>query len=55
MAAMRAQGVLVKDVGKMSPILSNCLRLTVGTMQENALMLAALQSALSEGARWPKA
>jgi histidinol-phosphate aminotransferase len=54
-AAMRLQGVLIKDVGKMSPLLSNCLRITVGAPQENALMLGALVSALSPGARWPDA
>jgi histidinol-phosphate aminotransferase len=38
--------VLVKNVGKMHPLLANCLRLTVGTPDENAQMLAALQLAL---------
>ncbi len=43
---MKAQGVLVKNVSKMHPLLANCLRLTVGTAGENALMLAALQKSL---------
>jgi histidinol-phosphate aminotransferase len=43
---MKAQGVLVKNVSKMHPLLANCLRLTVGTDSENTLMLAALQSSL---------
>jgi histidinol-phosphate aminotransferase len=43
-ASMKAQGVLIKDVSKMHPILANCLRLTVGSPQENQHMLAALQA-----------
>jgi hypothetical protein len=35
--------VLVKNVSKMHPLLDNCLRLTVGTPEENALLLAALK------------
>ncbi len=36
--------MLVKNVGKMHPLLANCLRLTVGTAEENAQMIAALQA-----------
>ena len=43
---MRARGVLVKNVSKMHPLLANCLRLTVGTADENARMLQALQASL---------
>ncbi len=43
---MKARGVLVKNVSKMHPSLADCLRLTVGTAEENAQMLAALQAAL---------
>jgi histidinol-phosphate aminotransferase len=43
---MKARGVLVKNVSKMHPLLAGCLRLTVGTADENAQMLAALQSTL---------
>ena len=43
---MRARGVLVKNVSKMHPLLANCLRLTVGTADENAQMLQALQDSL---------
>ena len=43
---MRERGVLVKNVSKMHPLLANCLRLTVGTADENAQMLAALQQSL---------
>lgn len=45
-AGMKARGVLVKDVSKMHELLANCLRLTVGTPDENAQMLAALQASL---------
>jgi histidinol-phosphate aminotransferase len=47
-AAMRARGVLIKDVGRMSPLLANCLRLTVGTPDENDALLSALATALSD-------
>ena len=43
---MKAQGVLVKNVSKMHPLLANCLRLTIGTADENLLMLAALEKSL---------
>ena len=43
---MKALGVLVKNVSKMHPLLANCLRLTVGTAEENRQLLAALQNSL---------
>jgi histidinol-phosphate aminotransferase len=43
-AHLKAQGILVKNISKMHPLLTNCLRLTVGTPDENAKMLAALRS-----------
>ena len=43
---MKAHGVLVKNVSKMHPLLANCLRLTVGTADENAQLLRALQASL---------
>jgi histidinol-phosphate aminotransferase len=43
---MRSRGVLVKNVSKMHPLLADCLRLTVGTADENAQMLAALKESL---------
>jgi len=43
---MKTAGVLVKNVSKMHPLLANCLRLTVGTADENARMLAALEASL---------
>jgi histidinol-phosphate aminotransferase len=43
---MKAHGILVKNVSKMHELLANCLRLTVGTSDENARMLAALEASL---------
>jgi histidinol-phosphate aminotransferase len=39
--------VLIKNVSKMHPLLVNCVRLTVGTPDENAQMLAALKLVLN--------
>jgi histidinol-phosphate aminotransferase len=44
---LKAHQVLVKNVSKMHPLLANCLRLTIGTPEENKQLLAALQAALS--------
>jgi histidinol-phosphate aminotransferase len=46
-AGLRQRGVLVKNVGGMHPLLRNCLRLTVGTADENTQLLGALRSALA--------
>ncbi|BEP63252.1 histidinol-phosphate transaminase [Variovorax sp. V213] len=43
---MKTRGILVKNVSKMHELLANCLRLTVGTADENARMLAALEASL---------
>jgi histidinol-phosphate aminotransferase len=43
---MKARKVLVKNVSRMHPLLAGCLRLTVGTADENTQMIAALQSTL---------
>jgi histidinol-phosphate aminotransferase len=43
---MKARGVLVKNVSKMHPLLAHCLRLTVGTFDENSKMIVALQESL---------
>jgi histidinol-phosphate aminotransferase len=44
--AMKARGVLVKNVSKMHELLANCLRVTVGSADENAQLLAALKDSL---------
>ena len=43
---MKQQKVLVKNFSGSHPILENCLRLTIGTPQENSAMIAALKAAL---------
>ena len=43
---LKAHGVLVKNVSKMHPLLAQCLRLTVGTADENTRLLAALSESL---------
>jgi histidinol-phosphate aminotransferase len=43
---MKRHGVLVKNVSAMHPLLADCLRLTIGTPDENAQMLAALRASL---------
>jgi len=47
--ALRAAGILVKNVSKMHALIANCLRLTVGTPEENVQMLTALRAALRVG------
>ncbi|MDE1180663.1 histidinol-phosphate transaminase [Paraburkholderia sp.] len=41
-----AARVLIKNVSKMHPLLDNCVRLTVGSPEENAQLLAALKLVL---------
>ena len=43
---MKQRGVLVKNVAGLHPLLAGCLRLTVGTPEENTLMIAALRASL---------
>ena len=43
-AALCRQGVLVKNLN--SPALRNCLRITVGTSEENRILIAAMKEAL---------
>ncbi|MDO8903267.1 histidinol-phosphate transaminase [Hydrogenophaga sp.] len=43
---LKSQGILVKNVSKMHPLLGNCLRLTVGTPAENAQLVQALKTTL---------
>ena len=45
-AGMLARQVLVKNVSTMHPLLAQCLRLTVGSADDNARMLAALQASI---------
>jgi histidinol-phosphate aminotransferase len=45
-AALRQQGVLIKNLSGAGGVLANCLRVTIGTPEENAAFLAALRKAL---------
>ena len=45
---MRARGVLIKNVSGLHPLLADCLRITIGTPEENPQTLAALRGALEE-------
>ena len=46
-AALIEQGILIKNVSSNFPALKDCLRVTVGTEDENEAFIAALKSALS--------
>ena len=43
---LKAKGILIKNVSKMHPLLAQCLRITVGTAEENTQLLAAFQEFL---------
>jgi histidinol-phosphate aminotransferase len=45
--ALKGRGILVKSLHGSHPLLANCLRLTVGTPDENAKLLEALASILA--------
>ena len=43
---LKTRGILVKNVSGMHPLLIDCLRITVGTAEENEAMLTALKESL---------
>jgi histidinol-phosphate aminotransferase len=43
---MKQRGVLIKHVAGLHPLLANCLRLTVGTPDENTRMIEALRASI---------
>jgi len=45
---LKARGVLVKNMAGFHPLLANCLRLTVGTAEENRILLTALKDSLCQ-------
>jgi histidinol-phosphate aminotransferase len=45
--ALKRHGVLVKHVAGLHPLLADCLRITVGTPEENGVLLDALRASLS--------
>jgi histidinol-phosphate aminotransferase len=44
--ALKQRGILVKCLDDAHPLLRNCLRITVGTPEENAACVAALRDIL---------
>ena len=44
--ALKARGILVRNVGPMHPLLAECLRISIGTPDDNAALLAALNDIL---------
>jgi histidinol-phosphate aminotransferase len=44
---LRARGILIRNLHGSHPLLDNCLRLTVGTPDENRLLLEALAASLT--------
>jgi histidinol-phosphate aminotransferase len=44
--AIKQRGVLIKHVAGLHPLLANCLRLTVGTPDENTRMIEALRASI---------
>jgi histidinol-phosphate aminotransferase len=47
MAGLKSRGVLVKNLSAAHTLTYNCLRLSVGTPEENTAMLAALKELAS--------
>lgn len=45
-ASLKSQGVLVRNFHGAHPMLANCLRITVGTPDENRVLLSAMREAL---------
>jgi len=43
---MKSRGVLVKHIAGLHPLLANCLRLTVGSPEENDALIQALKASL---------
>ena len=46
-AALKTKGVLIKNLHQSHPLLDNCLRVTIGTSEENAIFLTALKESIS--------
>jgi len=44
--ALKVRGILIKNLNGSHPLLSNCLRVTIGTREENESFLAALKQSL---------
>jgi histidinol-phosphate aminotransferase len=44
--ALKARGILIKNVSALHPLLAQCLRLTIGTAEETTALIAALKDCL---------
>ncbi|MFN3888091.1 MAG: histidinol-phosphate transaminase [Aquabacterium sp.] len=53
--ALKARGILIKNVAGLHGLLANCVRLTVGLPAENDALIAALREVLSEPLNAPQA
>ncbi len=47
LSGLLQRGVLIKNVGKMHPLLKNCMRVTVSTPEENLSFIEALSASLA--------
>ncbi len=47
-SALKAGGILIKNFNRSHPMLQNCLRVTIGSADDNRRFLAALQAILNE-------
>jgi len=45
-AALKSRGILIKNVSALHPLLTNCLRLTVGTADETSQLIQALKESV---------
>ena len=45
---LKEKGILIKNLDSAHALLDNCLRVTVGTFEENAQFIATLQNLLNE-------
>lgn len=48
-AGLKQRGILIKNVSRMHAQLAGCLRITIGTPEENEAVLAALRAKLGKG------
>ncbi len=46
---LREQGILIKNLGAVHPLLKNCLRVTVGTAAENEAFINSMQQIINAG------
>jgi len=46
--SVKRQGVLIKNINPQGGLLSDCLRVTIGTDSENGAFIAALRNSLTD-------